>query len=191
MWENVKNLWNHLIDRHKREHSLLSISVLLSLFLWDLSALGQAKSFMLSFFMRNHMISVFFQPNWLYLGLKTQLVWKQTKFMWENVKNLQNHVVGRHFVSLWKLRPTKWFCNFLTFSHMNSVFFQPNWLYFGLKHSIALKNNWNHVRKCQKLEKSRCRTTFFTTTKTLRVVITWLVRLKFFSFEFSDQIRGH
>ena len=39
----------------------------------------------------------FFQPNWHYLGLKTQLVWKKTAFMLENVKNLQNHVVGRRF----------------------------------------------------------------------------------------------
>ena len=45
----------------------------------------------------SHMISVFFQPNWLYLGLKTQLVWKKTKFMWENVKNFQNHVIDRCF----------------------------------------------------------------------------------------------
>ena len=43
------------------------------------------------------MYSVFFQPNWLYLGLKTQLVWKKIKFMWENVKNLRNHLVGRCF----------------------------------------------------------------------------------------------
>ena len=42
----------------------------------------------------SHMISVFFQFNWLYLG---QLVWKKTQFMWENVKNLQNHLIGRCF----------------------------------------------------------------------------------------------
>ena len=45
----------------------------------------------------SHMISVFFQPNWLYLGLKTQLVWKKTEFMWEKVKKLQNHLVARCF----------------------------------------------------------------------------------------------
>ena len=45
----------------------------------------------------SHMISVSFQPNWLYLGLKTHLAWKKTEFMWENVKNLQNHLVGRCF----------------------------------------------------------------------------------------------
>ena len=45
----------------------------------------------------SHMNSGFFQTNWLYLGLKTQLVWKKTEIMWENVKNLQNHLVGRHF----------------------------------------------------------------------------------------------
>ena len=45
----------------------------------------------------SHPNSVFFQPNWLYIGLKTQLVWKKTQFIGENVKNLLNHVVGRRF----------------------------------------------------------------------------------------------
>ena len=33
------------------------------------------------------------------------------------------------FVSLWKRRPRTWFCKFLTFSHMNWVFFQTNWVF--------------------------------------------------------------
>ena len=37
--------------------------------------------------------------------------------------------VFQGFVSLWKRRPTRWFCQFLTFSHINSVFFQPNWVF--------------------------------------------------------------
>ena len=48
---------------------------------------------------------VFFQSNWLYQGLETQLSWKKTQFMCENVKNLQNHVDGRRFhndTKLWK-----------------------------------------------------------------------------------------
>ena len=51
----------------------------------------------------SHMISVFFQPNGLYLGLKTQLIWKKTEFMWENVKNLRNHLVDRRFHNETKL----------------------------------------------------------------------------------------
>ena len=37
--------------------------------------------------------------------------------------------VSQGFVSLWKRRPTRWFWNFLTFSHMKSVFFQTNWVF--------------------------------------------------------------
>ena len=33
------------------------------------------------------------------------------------------------FVSLWKPRPTTWFLEFMTFSHMNSVLFQTNWVF--------------------------------------------------------------
>ena len=95
------------------------------------------------------MSSVFFQPNWLYLKLKTQSVWKKTEFMWENVKNLPNHLVGRGFVLLWKHRPTRWFCKFLTFSHMISIFFQTNWVFrpklsqFGWKKTEFM---WENVK---------------------------------------------
>ena len=55
------------------------------------------------------------------------------------------------FVSLWKHRSTRWFCKFLTFSHMNSVFFQPNWLYFGLKTQLVWKKRRN---SCEKMSKN-------------------------------------
>ncbi len=45
----------------------------------------------------SHTNAVFFQPNWLFSGLKSQLVLKKTQFMWENVKNLPNHFIARSF----------------------------------------------------------------------------------------------
>ena len=71
---------------------------------------------------------------------------KKTEIMCENVKSLQNHVVGRHFVSLWKRRPTTWFGKFLTFSHMNSVFFQPNWVF--ILHWVEKR-----LKSCEKMSK--------------------------------------
>ena len=72
--------------------------------------------------------------------------------MWENVKNWRNHLVGRDFVLLWKRRPTRWFRKILTFSHMNSVFFQHNWLYLGRKTQLVWKKTqfmWENVKKMQ------------------------------------------
>ena len=133
MWENVKNLWNHVVGRH-------------FVSLWKCRPIMWFRKFMTF----SHMISVFFQANWLYQGLKTQLVWKKTEIMWENVKNLWNRVVGRRFHNETKCRPTTWFGNFLTFSHMISVFFQPNWLYLGLKTQLVWKKTnimWENVKK--------------------------------------------
>ena len=65
--------------------------------------------------------------------------WKQTAAQWN---------VSQGFVALWKRRPTRWFGKFLTFSHMISVFFQPNWLNLGLKTQLAWKRTefmWKNV----------------------------------------------
>ena len=70
--------------------------------------------------------SVFFQPIWAFMLLQSQLSQKFTEFLGENVKFLRNHVVGRHFCSLWKHRPTTWLRQILTFSPKNSVNFWLN-----------------------------------------------------------------
>ena len=69
-------------------------------------------------------------------------------------------------VSLWKQRPTRWFCKFLTFSHTNSVFFSTQLTLFRPKNSIGLKEDWIHVRKCQKFAKSSYRPRFCILVKT-------------------------
>ena len=43
------------------------------------------------------MNSVFFQPIWVFMPKKSQLGWKKTEIMRENVKNLQFRVVGLYF----------------------------------------------------------------------------------------------
>ena len=94
--------------------------------------------------------------------------------MWENVKNLPNHVVGRHFHSETKRRPTLWVLKFLTFSLINSVFFQPNWAFRLLKARNKLKwvekrlNLWGKMSKICKIILS---TDIFTTCKTLHCVV--------------------
>ena len=57
-------------------------------------------------------------------------------------------------------------CKFLTFSHMISVLFKPNWLYWGLKTQLVWRKDWIHVRKCQKFAISPCRPTFCFVVKT-------------------------
>ena len=58
--------------------------------------------------------------------------------------------------------------NFWHFLTWFQSFFQPNWLYLGLKASIGSKNDSIHVRKCQKLTKSSCRPMFSRRNKTLQ-----------------------
>ena len=72
------------------------------------------------------MISVFLQPNWLYFGLKTQLAWKKTEFMQENVKSLWNHVVGRRFSQRNKTSGNIALCNFFEkFQHPITIIHGP------------------------------------------------------------------
>ena len=121
----------------------------------------------------SHKISICFQPNWLYFGLKTQLGWKKTEIMWENVKNLQNHFVGRRFYKWTKRRPTTRFGKFLTFSHIISVFFQPSWLYLGLKTQLTRKKTefmWENVKNL----KNHLSLDIFT-TKQKKIISTFLV----------------
>ena len=87
------------------------------------------------------------------------MVCKKPEFMWENVKNLQNHIVGRRFFKETKRRPTRWFGKFLTFSHMISVIFQTNWLYLGLKTQLVWKKTefmWENVKKLRNHLVDRC-----------------------------------
>ena len=58
--------------------------------------------------------------------------------------------VSQGFVSLWKHRPTRWFFKFLTFSHMNFVFFHINWVFRPKK-----KVNWveKRLKSCEKMSK--------------------------------------
>ena len=59
---------------------------------------------------------------------------------------LHSGMLSQGFVSLLKHRPTTWFWEFLTFSHMNSVFFQAN---------AAWKLNWieKRLNSCEKMSK--------------------------------------
>ena len=59
------------------------------------------------------------------------------------------------------------FANFLTFSHMISVFFSTQLTLFRPKNSIGLKKDSIHVRKCQKFAKSSYRPMFSQQNKTL------------------------
>ena len=63
---------------------------------------------------------------------------------------------------MWKCRPTTWICKFWTFSHMNSAFFQPNWV-FRLNY---VEKDWNYAWNCPKFVKSCCRSTFWFVVKT-------------------------
>ena len=80
MWENVKNLPNHVVGRR---------------FLHETKRRGERN---LAHFWHFHTwIESFSQSNGLYQGLETGLSWKETQFIGENVKNLSNLVVGRGF----------------------------------------------------------------------------------------------
>ena len=91
---------------------------------------------------------------------------------------------GWGFVSLWKHRPTRWFRKFLTFSHMISVFIQPNWLYLGLKTRLVWKKDWIHVRKCRNFANSSCRPRFYFVVKTSADNMIWQI-FDIFSHEFN------
>ena len=77
--------------------------------------------------------------------------------------------VSQGFVSLWKCRPTKWFCKFWTISHMNLVFFIQPIGFLGPNKVNRVEKDWNHVRKCQKFAKSLCRPRFSKRNKTLEI----------------------
>ena len=109
---------------------------------------------------------VFFQLNWVSVPFLSQLSWKMTQFMCENVKNLPNRVVGRRFQNETKCRPTACFCKFKTFSLINWVFFQTQLSFCAFIKSNELKKDSIHVWKCQKFAKSRCRPTFSKWNKT-------------------------
>ena len=48
-----------------------------------------------------------FQTHWVFRPTLSQLGWKKTEIMWENVKNLPNHVVARRFHN--EIKPWKTF----------------------------------------------------------------------------------
>ena len=74
--------------------------------------------------------------------------------------------VFQGFVSMWKRRPTTWFCKFLTFSPINWVFLSIQLTFLRHRNSIELKKDSIHWWKCQKIAKSRCRPTFSKRNKT-------------------------
>ena len=89
--------------------------------------------------------------SWHYLGFSLNLDWLEEA---EVAADSQWNVF-QGFVSLWKRRPTTWFHKFLTFSQMNSVYFQLNWVSMPLWSQLDwkktqfngenVKNLWNHV----------------------------------------------
>ena len=115
-----------------------------------------AESWFCKFLTFSYMISVFFPPNWLFTGLKNQLVWKKTGIMLENVTNLQNRVVGRTLILQ----------IFDIILHDFSLFSTQLTL-FRPKNSIGLKKRLNSCEKMSKICKITLSADVFKTKQNL------------------------
>ena len=73
----------------------------------------------------------FVWPNWCSMDYKRPSCMPRGQYSWPNqsVPIYAQWNVSQGYVSMWKRRPITWFWKFLTFSHMNSVFFQTNWVF--------------------------------------------------------------
>ena len=75
-----------------------------------------------------------------FLGLKkVNWVWKKTEIMWENVKNLQNHLVGRRFHNETKPRET-FHCAVLQF--MSKISSKIFWNDAKIFSALEIRKTW-------------------------------------------------